>query len=571
MQYRNLRIFYKILLLNLALILLFTGFTWLGVGHFLRLYDQQLYQKTMQVIAQFSSGVETDLKQVESFSLSIMLDPDIQEELGEMQKGTGAYEQLVQAGKLQAKLSIQSMTQKNLSAINYIDNAGKVIAQGDNLLESDSAEQVRALLKRAKAAQGGYVFSEPNIQNEQFFSAREIIQYQNLSLKSMGTLLLSYDLKGIVESNEKKIQDTDTQLLLYADNRMIFRSQNGKSVAKPAAQNGYRIQTINGEKYFVVTVKSDYLGWVYVSVLPYDTTFQQNILIRDFLIAAALLLLAVSCFFSFRIARNITKPLEDLTNSMKQVETGCFDKVKADLYDYRRGDEVGILQKDFLLMVERINQLIKQNYEKQLAIQETKYKALQSQINPHFLYNTLSSISWLAKVGRGDEVSNMVLSLSNLLRASVNEQTVIFLEEEVDLLKNYLHIQKMRYTDRICFSVHIAPQYLDLVVPKMILQPVVENAILYGAENMLGVCKISVWVQDAGENCQLCVRDNGPDIPQQQLKALNAFQYVPHGTGIGLKNIQERLQLLFGAAYGLHVQSGNGQTTVCMTLPKKGA
>ena len=421
LRFRNMRIFHKILLQNLALILIFTCFILFGIGHFMKMYDRALYQKTEQMIVQFSNEVETDLKQIENFSLSTMLDADIQEELGKMIRNPGEYEQLVSAGKLQTKLSIQSMTQKNISAINYIDNTGRVVTQGNNLLESSNAEQVRSLLKHAKAAKGNYVFNEPNLQDEQFLSAREFIQYKNLSLQPMGTLLLCYDLNGIVKSNERLIQDTDTQLYIYSGNRLIFRDKNAVNTVTPGTENGYRIQTINGNKYFVVTVKSEYLGWVYVSVLPYNTTFQQNILIREFLIFSLLLLFAFSCFLSYRIARNITKPLEDLTNSMKQVETGNFQNVKADLSDYRRGDEVGILQKDFLLMVQRINQLIKQNYEKQLTIQETKYKALQSQINPHFLYNTLSSISWLSKDGRVDEVSRMVLSLSNLLRASVNE------------------------------------------------------------------------------------------------------------------------------------------------------
>ena len=139
----------------------------------------------------------------------------------------------------------------------------------------------------------------------------------------------------------------------------------------------------------------------------------------------------------------------------------------------------------------------------------------------------------------------------------------------MNLLENYLHIQKLRYTDSIHFSVNVPAEYLEFVVPKMILQPVVENAILYGAEQMLGGCRISVWAEDAGEDFRLCVQDNGPDIPPEQLKMLNSFQYVPRGTGIGLKNIQERLQLLFGNAYGVSLTSGGGKTTVSMTLPKK--
>lgn len=259
---------------------------------------------------------------------------------------------------------------------------------------------------------------------------------------------------------------------------------------------------------------------------------------------------------------------------MKQAKTGNFQNFKSQLSDYKRSDEVGVLQRDFILMIRRIDELIRENYKKQLVIKDTEYRALQSQVEPHFLYNTFSSINYLAKTGRNQDVSTLIMSLSELLRASISKKPVIFLEEEIQLLNCYINIQKVRYADRANFIIDIDRRHLQYVVPRMILQPLVENSIKYGMENMLGVCTIRVYSENVGENFRLVVEDNGPGMSPDFAAKLNRFEVKPTGTGIGLKNISDRVKSLYGDQYGIEVTSREQErhhiTRVAITIPKRG-
>lgn len=264
--------------------------------------------------------------------------------------------------------------------------------------------------------------------------------------------------------------------------------------------------------------------------------------------------------------------MEDLTNSMKQAEHGDFQNIQAELFDYDRTDEVGYLQKDFIKMIRKINVLITEDYRKQLIIKDTEYRALQSQIDPHFLYNTLSTVSWLARTGKTEQISQVTISLGNLMRASISQTSVIQLRDEVDMLQDYINIQRLRYEDRVVFEVDIHEEHLQYAVPKMVLQPIVENAIKYGAEEMLDVCHIRVYSYEEQDRVTVVIEDDGPGLDAKTLCSLRTMTYKPKGTGIGLKNIDDRLKMLFDETSGLRFESGpQVGMKVSFSIPKGGA
>jgi two-component system sensor histidine kinase YesM len=284
------------------------------------------------------------------------------------------------------------------------------------------------------------------------------------------------------------------------------------------------------------------------------------------------LLFSSTVYLSMRLARSLTRPIEQLTAKMKQVENGEFKMADEAANVSQRTDEIGVLQKNFAIMIKKIDTLIKEDYTKQILIKDAQLKALQAQINPHFLYNTLDSINWLAKVNGQGHISAMVESLGNLMRNAISgKEPIITLEEEVQLLKDYLTIQKMRFGERLRYQLDIDREWLGLKVPKLTLQPIVENSINYGLEKTLTECRITVMAVSQADSLKIMVTDNGPGIPEEILEKLAQGEIKPKGSGMGLENIDHRLKLIFGEEYGLCITSELGKgATVTIRIPKGG-
>ena len=572
-KYYNLKIFYKLILNNLLLLGVVFSISLLSLQITLKIYDEQLYLKSVQVLNFFITGTENDFKSIERFSFNIALDPDIQDQLAVIKNSLPKYDRFKEITTLKDKLLLQSLSEKNLSGVTFIDTLGYEYTVGKNPPPPVTSIK-NELISKAKANKGGNVFVEPTQSFEFLTSAREILQFKNVSLDPLGTLIFYCNIKDIVNQNFNALQNDKTQLHIYSGHRLIYANTGGIGAIDPNLctneKQGYFIINIKVKKNFVSYVTSDFMKWTYVSLLPYDNFYSKNIKLRNILILSFIVLFFITIYISYKTARNITKPIEDLTSSMKQVENGDFQNVETDLSDHKRTDEVGCLQKDFVIMINRINELIKENYEKQLFIKDTEYKALQAQINPHFLYNTLSSINWLIETGKNEGASQMIMSLSSLLRASDSKKPVICIDEEVELLKSYVDIQKIRYEDRAEFIIDIKDQHKQYLIPRMTLQPLVENCINYGVENMRDLCTITVSSKENESDLEIYIEDNGPGIEKDFLEKIRKFEITPKSTGIGLKNINDRLKLLFGEESGIQINSEVGKgTTIIIKLPKR--
>lgn len=338
----------------------------------------------------------------------------------------------------------------------------------------------------------------------------------------------------------------------------------------PALENekGYQVIKENGQRYFVCHLKSSKTGWTYVNVFPYSEIYGQNQKLRYLMIGGFLLLFLVTALILKKLAHMIVKPLEHLTESMQIVETGDFDRAREFIGNSSQKDEIGLMTQEFKVTLDKIDTLIHENYEKQLLLKDTKYKMLQAQINPHFLYNTLNSINWMIRARKNEEAAEMTVALGTILRSALNKQQYVTIEEELDSLRKYMTIQEYRYRKRVTFSVECeaAGHYL---IPHMTLQPLVENSIYHGVEKMLTPCTISVTIKEDRERIVITVSDNGPGMTEEELNAVRSFTAEPKGHGIGLKNIYERLKMAFDQEAGFHISSvcGNG-TTVQITIPK---
>lgn len=269
------------------------------------------------------------------------------------------------------------------------------------------------------------------------------------------------------------------------------------------------------------------------------------------------------------MAYRITSPLRELSNLMEVVQTGNFQVSMQATND----DEIGHLSNSFNIMVAKINELMLDLHDEQEKLRIAEMKTLEAQINPHFLYNTLDSIIWLARKGKMEDVSRLVFSLSKLLRIGLNHgRTMVTIEEEIEHIRNYLLIQQVRYEDDFDYEIAVPETILHNKTPKLILQPLVENAIIHGIQ--LSDKKEKLYIKAFATPLDIIfhVTNTGIPIDPEKVKQINDSLPAPDPTGnggIGLRNVHDRIRIYFGTKYGLQfVSNSEGETTVIVHLPR---
>lgn len=283
-------------------------------------------------------------------------------------------------------------------------------------------------------------------------------------------------------------------------------------------------------------------------------------------VVGMLLLLVLILYYSIRVARRITQPIGALAQKAEQLGNGDFSAQPIQA----TSAEIQMLDKGFNEMVSRINTLIEKQIADQKELHRAELELLQAQINPHFLYNTLDSIVILAESNRNDDVIKMVTSLSVFFRNSLNKgQDMITLRAEKDQVTSYLQIQQIRYSDIMEYEIDIPEELLSYTIPKLVIQPLVENALYHGTKNKRGRGHIRIQGESQGDDFLIKVMDDGAGMTQQQLTALQAGVYENRHSGLGLVNVHQRVKLYCGEAYGLSFESVLGEgTTVSLKLPK---
>ena len=321
----------------------------------------------------------------------------------------------------------------------------------------------------------------------------------------------------------------------------------------------------NGKLYSIS--RSDKTGWTVVDCTNVRELLSKSRQAQSIYVLTAVILVIVALLFSRFMARSITLPIQKLRDSMEKVQEGDFS-VSDVVVD--SDNEIGSLTKSFDVMTHRIQELMEQNVHEQEEKRKSELKALQSQINPHFLYNTLDSIIWMAEGKKYEEVVLMTASLARLLRQSIsNEDEVVPIANEVEYAKGYLTIQKMRYKDKLEFQIDVDPSILHIPLIKLVLQPIIENAIYHGLKykESKGLLIIKGFMKDG--NAVLQVIDDGVGMSEDTLAHIYDRHKVNyHSNGVGVYNVQKRLKLYYGEDYGITYESAEGKgTAATITIP----
>lgn len=314
------------------------------------------------------------------------------------------------------------------------------------------------------------------------------------------------------------------------------------------------------KQYFVCGQLNGISGWRILSVIALDDIFPQIRILKERIYLFVILALVLGMIISLLLAWSVTQPLKQLSEEMGRIKSGNLDsKIES-----KRKDEVGILIDSYNYMIGEIKRLVNEVYEEKMAQKTAEIKALQAQINPHFLYNTLDTVNWMLLDRGEDDISDIILNLGDLMKYSISgSNNLVPLREEIKYVRSYLEIQKCRMEDRLDYSISVADNCIECKCPKLLLQPIVENAIKHGIEPLArgGRIEIEAFLGRGGLN--ILLKDNGKGMEEEEIENI-----ISGNANIGLNNVMKRIKLLYGQEYGLHIQSQKNEgTEVDLSIP----
>ncbi len=424
-------------------------------------------------------------------------------------------------------------------------------------------------------------FGENKDNDTYFLEAAIAVKESRSSLNNTGIIHIAIPERIVYDII--KLESTESNIFIVDNAGRIMSFKDKKQITAPLYQylninkpyeelkNGWFIEKSGDNRKMVINVSTfSKTDWKLISVIPYDkmlaplTKLSHIIIVINFIFIASFLLVAVF------ISNTISKPIIKLNNKMKQVGDGILDGEVEILYN----DEIGNMSRNFNNMLQRINDLLILTKKQERMKREAELNALQAQINPHFLFNTLSSIRWTAAAANDTKAEEMALALSSILKSSINKgPDMITLEEEVNMLKHYIALFQIKQESIISFELIFDAEMLKIRIPRLLLQPIVENSIIHGFEGNNRDNRIKLEGRYEKECFIIEIADNGKGIDSELLHQIMNNRKLPGDKrkmfgSIGIKNVDERIKLNFGDKYGVEIHNGkNGGTLVTLKLP----
>ena len=527
---------------------------------------------TTRLIGQVNRDIDSYIDYMENISSLVAHSSDVQTYLmqGKESGEPNLYRRIV------TQFSTVLETRTDISNIAVVSGDGKSIINDGNDVLNDNIPLDTVDWYREVEKEGSTCLTSSHVQNVIRDNYKWVITMSR-GIENPDT----GDVMGVffIDLNYKALKDLCERNNIGSDYIYII-DQNGKIIYHPKQKLLYsslkteRIDEVlecedsyfltGGEKdsrLYTISV-SEKTGWSVVGVTDMAELMRGRSEAQRLYVIITAVFLVVTVLLCVIFSSAITRPLERLKDSMKEVEKRNFEGIRV---NEEGNNEIASLGKSFNIMMIRIRQLMEQNTYEQEQKRLSELKALQSQINPHFLYNTLDSIIWMAEGGKTKEVVLMTSSLARLLRQSIsNEDELVSIKREVDYAGSYLTIQKMRYQDKMEFEIDVEKEILEQRIIKLVLQPVVENAIYHGIKYKEGKGLIKITGVHRSGCIFLTVYDNGKGMEQEVLDRIlepGTGNEQKAKSGIGIGNVQMRLQLYYGKEYGISYKSVPGEGT----------
>ena len=429
-------------------------------------------------------------------------------------------------------------------------------------------------------------FSTPHIQNlfddasfryYWVISLSRVVEYTDKGTPQSGVLLVDMDYSGIARMMKKintsgngqyfYLCDSNGQIIYHTRQIQInngIASENSGQAAR--YKDGVYDEYFEGEHRKVIVNTISYTGWKLVGVIPYPVFTYGMFNIRYFFGIFMLLMAMMLVYVNRMVSVSISRPILKLNASVMEYEAGETPEI------YIGGSqEIRHLGYSIQTSYEQIDKLMKEIVREQNERRKSELDALQSQINPHFLYNALDSIIWMVEDGRNDDAAFMISELAKLFRISLSKgRTIITVKDELRHANSYMNIQKIRYKNAFSVFFDIDPAIEACCTVKLILQPILENAINYGMSGMEGCGEVRVVGRQENGEILLSVLDNGMGMAEEEVSLIlaDSNRKPSHGSGVGIINVCKRIQILFGKEYGLTIKSEPDEgTEVSIRIP----
>lgn len=541
--------------------------------------EKEMYNMSTQTLNQISNNISLLLQNVESIAKRISIDSKLIEILSVPKDELEKYEsenkmmdyyaeglltdeiwkygnfnmkpELYVIGKNGLVYDTYSKTKYSYKDIKQSDWYDKIIkADGDTILintykNEDAIGPYKCIFKMGK-------------------SIKDLITGEILGILIIDvseTILYDKYSEVLIDNSCIYIVDKEQRIISTKDKRLIGNNYN-EGIRYFNDNKDYYIKRDNVKNMQVVSKLNEY-GWTIIEEIPFSVIRQPINELTKKSVVVLLLIATITLIVSYRLSVSITKPILNIKNNMKEVMEGNL-KIKI---PENRDDEIGQLEKSFNGMVGWLESSIEEIKKQEKQKRTAELSFLQAQINPHFLYNTLSGIRFLISMNKAEQAEEMLYRFTKLLRSLLPKASeMISLKEEIENIKNYTKLQEMRYPS--CFEVEydIDPQINEFKVPSFILQPIVENAILYSMEKENNKGKITISGNRYNQIIKIIIEDNGIGMSKNKLE--NVLNKEASINSVGIINVQERIQLNYGMDYGLKIESIEGKgSKIIFILP----
>lgn len=551
----------------------------LGIVMYFRfsvLSRQEITQSTQKLMEQAGENLEDYLGSMRQISdavyYNVIKENDLSNQDMDIQRGMNL---------------LYEANRDNLRSIAIYNNYGSLLAAEPLASQKEDPDVTRQdWFKQAMGEMENMHFSTPHIQNlfddgtfryYWVISLSRVVELTNNGDSQLGVLLVDMDYSNISRMMKQinTLNNGQYYYLCDSNGEIIYHmrqiqisdgigSENSKAAAK--YKDGVYDETFQGERRKVIVNTISYTGWKLVGVIPYSTFTHGMVNIRYFIMVLMLLMAMMLVIINRVVSVRISRPILKLNNSVMEYEAGEKPEI------YMGGPlEIRHLGYSIQRSYEQIETLMKEIVLEQNERRKSELDALQSQINPHFLYNALESITWMVEGERNDDAVFMISQLAKLFRISLSKgRTVISVKDELQHAQSYMNIQKVRYKNAFSIVFDVDPSIYSYCTVKLILQPILENAIAYGVSSMDDCGEIKVAGRLEDENIIFSVTDNGIGMSKEGVSLIltDSKRVHKHGSGVGLVNVNNRIQILFGKEYGLRIESEPDEgTSVSICIP----
>lgn len=523
---------------------------------------------TAELIRQVNANIQTYITSMENISVLALSNEDVRELVSEAGKNGTSAEELAREQRISAYFHSIIASRKDIASINVIGYNGRFVSdRGQVELNPSVRLAEQPWYKSAQAASGRIVVSSSHVQHmfkdeydwvvslsRELWSKNQTVP-RGVLLVDLNFSVINDTLNNIDLSKRGYvfIVDKDGNIVYHPQQQLIYSNLKSERIEEVLAKGSGSFMTEEGKTSRIYTIQDTGFGWKIVGVSYANELIGNKRQMQLSMVAAGIFCLIVGLLLAVFVSRNLSRPIKQLQEHMKKVEKGIFN-IRVPIGNPK---EIASLARTFNLMVVKIEELMSQVVREQEIKRKSELTALQAQINPHFLYNTLDSIIWMAEGKKTDEVILMTSALARLFRSSISRgQELVSIRTEIEHVANYLTIQKIRYKDKLDFRIDVDPDIYAYRTLKVLLQPLLENAIYHGIKNKLGTGTIHVTGGKRDNYIWLEVSDNGVGMEADVLRTiLEPRKSDRESKGVGVVNVHERIQLYFGKEYGLSYTS----------------